>query len=436
MGVKPKHIKMSSDVFASAGTGTIYDFTAAGQSRTDPAYDTKGGKKVVKWGTDNLLPYHLRQILAENDIKQQLINTDVDLACGKGLIFYKEIDDDENGVREVVYVKDDDLQQWLEDWDIEAKFHETMLDLKEFGNSWIEFLFARDLSRVNSCASLDAVDCRIRKPDKDNWKIDTLLVADWKYRSLTEANIKTVPLIKKDWSDFGKKSKQAYHLKLNFSGQPFYTLVEWFGSRIWAEVSNLIPKFHRSGLKGGFSLRYHVKIPISYLEDRVAAMKKDEITEVEAVQKVKLSILTEIDAVIGGAENAQKAFFSWINDHIPSPTGWEIVKIDTDLKDDSYIALSDAADKKHARGHNIHPVLAGIETSGSLSSGSEILNLLNFHTSYKTPRFRKLVLKAFNKILQKNYPEKWQQGIRLGVEDVQLTTLDKNPTGKQNTTAS
>lgn len=436
MGLKAKSLKLASDVFASAATGTIYDFTDTGYSRTDPAYDTKQGIKVVKWGKNNLLPYELRQILAENDIKQNMINTDVDLACGKGLIFYRETDPDGDGIRQIDYVKDTALDDWKDDWMLDEWFHETMLDLKEFGNSWTEFIFSRDRSRVNSIMSLNAVDCRIRKPDKNNWKIKSLLVADWKHQSLKKDQINEVPLIMKNWSDFGSQQKQGYHIKFHFSGQPYYSLVEWYGSRTWSEVSNLIPKFHRSGLKGGFALRYHVKIPISYLEDRVAAAKDDEVTELEAVQKIKQSIMEELNDVIGGAENAQKAFFSWVNDSIPNPTGWDIQKIETDLKDDSYIKLSDAADKKHARGHNLHPVLAGIETSGSLSSGSEILNLVNFHTAYKTPRYRKIALRPLNQIIKKNFPEQWAAGIRIGVEDVQLTTVDKNPTGTQNVMAN
>jgi hypothetical protein len=432
MGVKQKSVKLSTDVWASTQSGNVYEYAASGNSRTDPAHESKAGTKIVKWGIDNLLPYHLRQLLADNDIKQQLINTDVDLACGKGLILVKEIDPDQDGKKEIQFVKDQAIDDWMEAWDLESKFREVMLDLKEFGNSWFEFIFSRDRSRVNSCKSLDAVDCRIRKPEKTNWKIDTLVVADWKYPALKKEDMTEVPLIKSDWSDFGQQTKQAVHLKKQFSGQPFYSLVEWFGSRIWSEISGLIAKFHLAGLKGGFSLRYHIKIPLSYLEDRVAALKNDGKTETAAVAEIKRSIQNELDAVLGGADNAQKSFMSWVNDHMPSPTGWEISKIDTDLKDDSYIKLSDAADKKHARGHNIHPVLAGIETTGSMSSGSEITNLLNYHTAYKTPGWRKLALKPFNKMLQINFPEQYRSGIRIGVEDVQITTLDKNPTGTQN----
>lgn len=434
MGVKPKSIKFVNqpNVWASTTTGTIYEFTDTQYSRTKPHEKRFGNKKIVSWGKNNLMPYYNRQLIADSDTKQQLINTDVDLACGKGLVFYREVDKDGDGLRDIEYVINQQLEDWRDEWMLEEFFSETMQDLKEFGNSWCEFILSRDKSRVNSLFSLDAVDCRLEVPKTGKFSKNVFL-ADWKYHSLREDMIATVPLLNKRMTDLGKgPTKVAAHLKLHYSGQPFYSLTEWYGSKTWTEVSTFIPKFHLSGLKGGYTLRYHIKIPISYLEERVAALKANGKTEADAVKAVKAQIQEELDAVLSGAENAQKAFTSWVNDRVPNPVEWKIEKIETDLKDDSYIALSDAADKKHARGHNMHPVLAGIETSGSLSSGSEILNLVNFHTAYKTPRYRRAALRPIQAVMKMNFPDLWAQGYRIGVEDVKLTTLDKNPTGTQN----
>lgn len=421
-------------VWASERSGTIYQFADTTNSRSKPQEKRYGKYKVVKWGKDNLLPYHHRQLLADNDIKQMLINTDVDITCGKGLVFYQLQDENEDGKKEIRFIRDTELEDWRDEWMLNEKYSETVQDLKEFGNSWAEFIMSRDRSKCTSFISLDAVDCRLMVPDKNSVRRDpaTLLLADWKYQMLQEADIKEVNLLNFDRPDLSQYVKSALHIKIAYSGQPFYSLVEWHGTKNWTEVSNLIPKFHKSGLNGGYALRYHVKIPISYLEDRVAAYKADGKSEAEAVKIIKADIQSQVDTVLQGAENAHKSFQSFVNDHMPNPTGWTIEKIETDLKDDSYIKLSDSADKKHARGHNLHPVLAGIETSGSLSSGSEILNLLNFHVAYKTPRIRRTAMRPLNLILKHNYPEKWASGIRIGVEDVELTTVDKNPTGQQN----
>lgn len=431
MGVRPKTLKMQHmpNVWASTTSGTIFQFTDTSYSRTKPAEKRLGKYHVVTWGKDNLYPYHTRQLLADNDIKQMLINTDVDITCGKSLIFYQLTDQNADGIKEIKPIRDAELEDWRDEWMLDEFFRETIQDYKEFGNSWAELIMTRDRTKVASLQSLDAVDCRLELPDGNK---KNLLVADWKYSRLKESEVKQVPLLDFRRPVLGQHVKAALHCKIVYSGQPFYSLEDWHGTRDSTEVSNLITKFHKSGLKGGYALRYHVKIPISYLEERVAGYKADGKSETEAVQAVKKEIQEQLDGVLAGAENAQKSFISWINDHIPDPTGWEIEKIETDLKDDSYIKLAELMDKKHARGHNMHPVLAGIETSGSLSSGSEILNLANFHISYKTPRARRTGLRPINVAMKHNYPAKWAAGIRVGPEDVVLTTLDKNPKGQEN----
>ncbi len=201
------------------------------------------------------------------------------------------------------------------------------------------------------------------------------------------------------------------------SGQPFYSLTEWNGTKVWTKSTNIIPEFHLKALENGYLIRYHVQIPLSYLDQFPQAEQEEE----------KNRIQRELDAVLSGAENAHKSFYSFINDKIPNAIGWKIEKIDTDLKDESYLKLFETASKVHARGHGINPILAGIEDSGSLSSGSEILNLINYHIAYKTPRMRKLCLRPL--VMWKNYNFPDKKKIKIGVEDVVLTTQDKNKSG-------
>jgi hypothetical protein len=415
---KNRFVAVSPSIFMSADTGNVYEFSDTTHSRTNPRTVSKDGKQIVTWGKDNLLPFHNRQILADNDIKQTLINTDVDITVGKGLVLYRELVED--GKRRKEYIEDPELEDWMEEINAAETFRETVQDTKEFGNSWTEFILSRDRSKVASIMSLDAVDCRLGLADPANGRTDSTAVylADWK--TYKQNQVQGVPLlnIHRPVID-GKMVKFALHVKKIVSGMPFYTLAEWHGTRTWAEIANIIPIFHKQGLKNGYMLRYHIKIPLSYFNG-----KQDK-----ELEKAKIDVQTMLDNVLSGAADAHKAFFSFINDSVPNPAEWSIEKIETDLKDDSYIKLHETASKVHARGHNLHPVIAGIETSGSLSSGSEILNLLNYHVSYKTQRIRNIALKSV--VLAKNYNFPDRRDIKIGVEDVELTTLDQNPKGQQ-----
>lgn len=414
-------------IWASTETGNVYQFIDTTYSRTKPNTISKKNRKIVKWGSDNLLPLFNRQILADNDIKQNLIDTDVDITCGKGLVLYTETIEDGKRVKQYLDYSDaSELFDWIEDWGIDNFFRESIQDVKEFGNSWAEIILDGGKKMATSLVSLDAVDCRLTQVEPGRLDSPLLMVADWKNSQLKDDDISEVPLLdilKPDLSNV-RGYKCALHLKKRISGQPYYSLVEWHGTKDYAEIANIIPKFHKQGLKNGYMMRYHIKIPISYLESLMNNGKSAE--------EVKSEIQTQLDAVLKDVENGHKSLVSFINDKMPNPSEWKVEKIETDLKDESYLKLSDHATKVNARGHNLHPVLAGIETSGSLSSGSEILNLINYHVAYKTQRIRDIALRPINLVKNFNFPD--YRNIKIGVEDVELTTLDKNPNGQQTVT--
>ncbi len=416
-------VEFSPDVFASLETGNVYQFEDRLYSRTNPNTVNYGKWKVIKWGSDNLLPYLNRRILAENDIKQNLIDTDVNIAAGQYLFLYQERIQD--GERIIEPVEDNELSDWLESWNIHEKYTETLQDLKEMGNSWVEIILSRDRSIATSMISQDAVDCRLTKNEKDSRRKDSeyLLLGDWKKRGLSTDDLQAVPLLDVRDPELGKTVKCAYHVKKLISGMPFYSLVEWYGTKDWTEIANIVPKFHKQGLKSGYMLRYHIKIPMSYFDGKTDKAK----------EKLKEEIREQLDSVLSGAENAHKAFYSFINDKLSIQgnllSEWKIEKIETDLKDESYLKLHDTASKVHARGHNIDPALAGIQTEGRLSAGAEIRNLLNYHIAYKTPRIRRIAMRPFNLVKDFNFPDK--RSIKIGIGDIEMTTEDQSPSGTQ-----
>jgi len=417
-------IELSPNVFASLETGNVYQFEDGYHSRTKPDTIKKHGHEVIKWGSDNKLPYLNRRILAENDIKQNLIDTDVNIAAGQYLYLYTE--DIIEGKRIVKPVADAELEDWLEEWRIHELFTETLQDLKEFGNSWVEFVLSRDRKKVTSMISQDALDCRLSKITKGSGRRDSdkLVIADWKNESTLDNPFQEVPLLDIRNPQLGEYVKCAYHVKKMISGMPYYSLVEWYGTKDWTEIANIVPKFHMQGLKSGYMLRYHVKIPMSYFDGKTGT----------ALVEAKKAVREELDKVLSGAENAHKTFTSFINDKIQMGSSshmseWKIEAIETDLKDDSYLKLHDTASRVHSRGHNIDPALAGIQTEGRLSAGSEIRNLLNYHIGYKTPRVRRLGMSPF--ILAKNFNFPDKKKIKIGIGDIELTTLDENKSGTQ-----
>lgn len=379
----------------------------------------KGDFKIVKWGLKNRQPYEYTNLVKDNDIKPALISTLVDLGAGTNLSLYKtELID---GKKEIKLVEDSEITAWLEDFMAYEFVRETIRDLETYGNSWAQFTKTGD-EKTMVVDSLNAVDCRLGESTKKRFDSERVYVADWLNPKIKKEDIKGLPLlpIRRPASELGKTDVAAMHIKQILSGYPYYTPADWHGTQDWCDVANVIPKFHKAGLKNGYMMRYHIKIPATFFAQYGTKEKQEE---------KKKEIREMFDQMLSAEDNAHKTFFSYTEIVAGTPMEWKIEKVETDLKDDSYIKLHELASKVHARGHNLHPVLAGIGTSGELSSGSEILNLLNFHIAYKTPGVRSLALKPL--MLAKNYTFPNKKDIHIGVQDVVLTTTDKNPKGRE-----
>ena len=285
-------VEVSPSVFASMETGNVYQFEDGYYSRTKPATLKKGKHEIIKWGSDNKLPYLNRRILAENDIKQNLIDTDVNIAAGQYLYLYTE--KIEGNQRIITPVGDPELEDWMDEWHIHDLFTETLQDLKEMGNSWVEFVLSRDRTKVTSMISQDAVDCRLGKITRGSGRRDSdkLLMADWKNESFLDNPIQEVDLLDIRNPKLGQSVKSAFHVKKIISGMPYYSLVEWYGTKDWTEIANIVPKFHKQGLKNGYMLRYHIKIPMSYFDNKTGdslEKAKKEVRE-ELVQLMLLKV--------------------------------------------------------------------------------------------------------------------------------------------------
>jgi hypothetical protein len=407
-------VPVSENISVSTITGNVYQIDTGEKTTTKPSTIMAGGYEVIRWGRNNLLPNQYRQILLDNDIKQSIIETAVDLAAGQGFFLYRE---QINGNKlDKIPVKDAQLEDWIESWSLHDFFVETIQDVKEVANSFAEFVMTRDRTQVASVMSIDALDCRLEKGLKN------VLIADWKeQRKQSSVPVEAVPRIDNKNPNLLAHKKGILHIQKYVSGMPFYSYPEWHGTVEWTEIANIIPKFHKQGLKNGYMLRYHVKIPLSYFKG-----KTDK--EIEVMKK---EVTTRLDQVLSGAENAHKAFISFVQDNLGASnvSEWKIEKIETDLKDSSYLDLHRRASEVHSQGHGLDPALSGIHTAGRLSSGSEIRNLLNYHIAYKTPRVRRMAMQPINLIKAINFPGK--RDIKIGVIDTEFTTTDSQPSGTQ-----
>jgi hypothetical protein len=376
------------------------------------------------WGANNLFPNDIFKHVYLNDIKPELIKQSVDLICGNGVFTYREIIDPTTKKKTIELVDDPQINDFFYRNRIDTFFRERVHNLELYGNAFAE-LIPDGNNKIQWIKNKPACDVRAEYIDPSFGRIlNYYLCGDWRFAIYDQSQTGggTVDKISSFFRyDEARYDKYIHHSKYYLPGQDYYSFPIWyFGTKAWAELSTEISSFQLANLQNGMSLRFHVKIPKTYF---------DQFPE-EKREAKKAEIQDALDDMLAGSENASKTFFSFIDTIGGSQVqGWDIIPINFDSKDDTFLNTFDVSSRANSRGHGIHPTLSGIDIKGNLGSGSEILNLYNYHVGVKAVGQRDVALEIFYDISERNG---WDRSIKFGVEYVQMTTVDKNPTGKQN----
>jgi hypothetical protein len=212
----------------------------------------------------------------------------------------------------------------------------------------------------------------------------------------------------------------------------------WYGSKSWIKLANIIPLFHLSNLKNGYTIRYHIEFPRGYFlklkpGQLLASMTDEDRTKaLDDAKARKLKFLKDFNDTLKGTNNAGRAVHSTYSiDKMKGVAlpGIKINPIQTDLKDEALLKLFDKSNEAVISAAGILPSLSGISTSGKLSSGSDIRNALAFYLSSKTPEQRRIMYAPWVYALRRN--GLIDRDVRMGSLDELIVTTDKNKSGKE-----
>jgi len=376
---------------------------------------TSGGLKIAPWGKNNLQPQEMLALIYSNHLKPQLITTARDFLLGSRIgCFTRKVVEGKIVVEPVI---DTEMEEWYEAIDGDSTMQSLAYNLEGFAN-YFSVLSLASKNYVEGIQSFDATVARAlvtAKPRPDRYALHH----DWRNFRADEAQV----LPAYDPLNPSKFGECILHGRDWTPGQKYYDVPPYWGSKTWTMVSNKVPRFHNSGLDNGYNLKYHIKIPQGYFDQFGDTPEKRKAAELE--------LMGAMNEMLAGVENADKAFVSKFavdaaGKQLP---GWEIVPIENKMSDKAYDSVNMQANIAHTSSHGINPSLAGIDTGGKFGgSGSEMRISYQLHIALRTPQKRKILLKtlqAAHKISGFN-PAHF-----FGFEDIDITTIADNPTGKQ-----
>lgn len=392
-----------------------FDQTSAYRSATDLDF---GSAEYVPWfkSDGNAFANSVIELLTQNNINPGILKTKQSFIMGDGIVRYRE--EFKKGKRTAILIDPTDHAEsydWLESSNYTHEARQTVLDLLWFGNASQVFNFKNN--KIVRVDHLDFSCCRIEKYTK---KVENYLVcSNWqKWRDHAQENsITKIPA-------YYREQKRPYlcqrllHLKDYMPGYPDYALPSWYGALNWIKLANLIPIWHISGIKNGYNIRWHIQIPESYFE------KFEPDKQAEAKER----LIKEMNRWLSGAENVGTAFISFKKANGTEYDLFTLTPLESQLNDDAFTLLFEQSNMAMTGAHGMAPSLAGVETAGKLSSGSEMRNAYSIWIASHAKLYRELILKALREVSIVNG---WDKTIKFGIKDTDITTLDQNPTGKQ-----
>lgn len=407
-----------------------------------------GAIEIMYWGADNDLPQQRETLVSDNNVVPSLIERKRNILIGQELYGYRvryEAGATGGPVRKVIEEVEipPNVQAWLdgEGWGNGSNFYEYLADA---AGEWTkhalvipEYIRTRDGRMISS---LEVKECKYMRAGKKNeaGRIDTWYWSGhWSTQSTQNNRLETkktvaLPVYTGEERPQMKFIKPVGDYLLN---DGYYPIPVWWGGWEWIELANQIPQFHKNNIQNGYNIRWHIQIPNDYFldyEKYQSAVTESEKAEILKDQQEKeQAFMDDVNEFLAGLANVGRTLFTkyefdkGLGKEYP---GIKITALSYDMKDEALLKLFERSNTANTSAQGIHPSLAGIETQGKLSSGTEIRNAFLMWLIINTPLPRKKLLSPLDLVARVNG---WPADLRFGIRDYELTALSTDPSGMQ-----
>lgn len=377
------------------------------------------GLDHIPWGREDNQPNQMAKLVEQNNQVRPLLEASRDMIYGTGLGFFRKIYEGQT-IKLEPYI-DSKLEDWSYQTELANYIIAAINERVTNANHFTRFEFTPEGLPLLSISG--SFTTRIGRPVGN--KVTTYLQNPWFGEGWGQALEKSEVMPAFDRRDPMRNIVSIFHSREHISGNPFYAFPSWWCAREWIELANLIPLFHKSGLKNGYNIKYLIKMPKDYFDQ-----EGGRDLEPAAIQAKWAKFGESLKSWLSGVDNVNK---SLLVRYLRSEDNKALESIDVEplkneMSDDAYAKVNDMAGVAITNAAGILPVLGGV-TPGSKSgdSGSQIRVVADYQQHFRTPVQRQILLEPVNMALRiLGYTD-----VVPAFKEVQLTTLDKNPTGKE-----
>lgn len=438
------------DIERSAGEAitveSIYSSPEEDSLLTGIKADDGNTYDVVAWGSDNQLPYKLKEMIEKNSVMSQDKFFNLLTCYGRGLEYMDVATRDDKNPKPT---GDLDIKRFLMRNNMKRFFAEQSTDLKYYSFCACVVILTRDRKKIVRVVHKDACHVRFEKADEQG-RINHILYANWKDDDAPE-HVEAIPLLDeydplgdllarsgKEKDKLGifkyaplKFSKFAIVCRIPTVGCHYYPIPYWSATLRdgWYDIYGHLTAAKRAKIKNGQNIRYHVEINTRFWEERAHArgisVGSDEFVN------MKNEFMGELRDYLAGSSNSDKLFWSEFESMLDGKEQHyiKINVVDTSKAGNEY--NDDVAEVSNvlAYSDNVHPNLAGATPGKSQmnNSGSDKRELFTMKQALETLPHDMMMPVHYTII----YFNAWEDKVYPDVPMILLTTLDKNTDAKQ-----
>jgi hypothetical protein len=399
--------------------------------------------KFASWGKDNKLPNHIMKMVLSNNLVPGSLDTKDHITLGDRFIFYYLRFDNDKIIP--VPFEDPELEDFMEMTGVYEYAEEAIIDYHWLANFFPQLTFGRKggkyQDKIVKINHVEAIDVRAGIKNKKTKQVEFYGIADWVDRTNKEKELQVFPAFQEDWIQKNKMPRSfMMHMKKKTIGNPYYSLPNYIGAQYWIRHANKIPIWKTNNMDNSLNVKYHVQVPERYF---LQLYPEPQFSREDRLKKYKEKI-AEISDMLAGKENVGKALATQIlidpqtQKELP---GWKIEPIDNKINHEAYSKDYEDSNSAILSAVGVDPSLSGIMMVGKMGAGSGAEKRLSheFHAKVKTRYARRLLLRPVQLAMKINGMDRrnidgQDRKVYIGVQDVDFTTLDINPTGTQNVT--
>lgn len=403
---------------------------------------------IASWGGKNDYPQKIIEAIKQSGAGSAGLRLLRKVHYGNGLILVNNTPDD-NGKKSPKLVDINAypaIRDFFKKSQLPRFYKETIADLEWFSIAFPEYILSDNYKTINRVKRHQAAWCRFELMNPENGLVETVYISQKFGKEAVSADsdyVAEVPLIDSYWSAEEVKTYcQANGIKkfirpvyFPLIDEAYYPEAEWHAvvKNGWTKVGNSVPKFKEAIFNNQVSIKYLIEVDERYFETIYDTNWKD--FTVDERKDKRQELIDSINENLTTNENAGKSIASlmFVDDKGLQVSALKITSIDDKFKDGSYLPEAEAANSEILFAQGVDPSLIGAGIPGGklgAGSGSDKRIAFNIIQSLKKTD-RETSLEVFEFIKEYN---QWPAEIEASFENVEFTTLDKNPTGSQTVT--